>query len=336
MKGSAKYQIHTLWLQSGIDKIGESKHAAKDIIRDLINAQGKAATWHDMGKQMGIHSFNTRDKYTQIWRDALAFAKAEFKVRDLERLESKHIEAYLESKVTNPDAQVKDNTFKLYSAACEKLETALNLYAEKNDTGRSYDFCGGIEAAKLMAKEVSLEKFSGSRAYHDPAKLIRHIGNEGYRLAAQMQYEGGARVDEIRIIQEVHTSAKVGEQLQGLKPDKITGDIKGYIKVQGKGGKIREIGIRQATYERLQQHIAAHGAFKIDADSYRSSLKEAAQASGQDYDKKGSHGLRWNFAQERLQEIQKHGYYHEQGQVVVSQEMGHERADITMHYIGLR
>ena len=47
----------------------------------------------------------------------------------------------------------------------------------------------------------------------------------------------------------------------------------------------------------------------------------------------GSHGLRWSYAQERHNEVQQHGYTYEQSLSIVSQELGHERADITEHYL---
>lgn len=73
------------------------------------------------------------------------------------------------------------------------------------------------------------------------------------------------------------------------------------------------------------------GRFVFDEDRYRESLKAAAADSRQQYE--GSHGLRWNWAQERHAELQKLGMTYEQSLSAVSQEMGHERGDITEHYL---
>jgi len=86
-----------------------------------------------------------------------------------------------------------------------------------------------------------------------------------------------------------------------------------------------------STYQKLDQHIMEHGTFRIDGTSYRDSLKAAAKATGQEYH--GSHGLRWNFAQERFREVQECGLTHLQALQTVSQELGHNRVDITMHYL---
>lgn len=73
------------------------------------------------------------------------------------------------------------------------------------------------------------------------------------------------------------------------------------------------------------------GCFKIDPENLREALKLAAERTEPDY--KGSHGLRWNHAQERMEELQESGLQYETALSVVSSEMGHARADITEHYL---
>ena len=47
----------------------------------------------------------------------------------------------------------------------------------------------------------------------------------------------------------------------------------------------------------------------------------------------GIHGLRHNYAQERMDELQGSGFYYEDALAIVSQEMGHFREDITEVYL---
>ncbi|WP_306547277.1 hypothetical protein [Desulfobulbus sp.] len=101
--------------------------------------------------------------------------------------------------------------------------------------------------------------------------------------------------------------------------------------VQGKGGKVREVGVKPDTYARLEKVVANGQRFELSGDAYRRELKDAAMATGQEY--QGSHGLRWSWAQERHQELQRSGKTYEQTIGQVSREMGHERADITEHYL---
>jgi hypothetical protein len=70
---------------------------------------------------------------------------------------------------------------------------------------------------------------------------------------------------------------------------------------------------------------------EFDKNDYREAIKEAAEKTEQDYT--GSHGLRWNFAVERMEELQGTGMTYEERLQEVSWEMGHERADITLHYL---
>jgi integrase len=121
------------------------------------------------------------------------------------------------------------------------------------------------------------------------------------------------------------------EQLSGLNSDSITENLKGHITIQSKGGKENVLKISPETYAKLEHHIRQNGEFKIDKDSYMADLQNASVNTNQQYN--GSHGLRWSFAQERFQEIQQHGYTYEQALTQISHELGHERADITEHYL---
>lgn len=313
MRGSTVYQVQQIFQM--VNEIGSSKHEAKAEAR-----AGGAKTWHQVGKGLGVYSYSTADSYRDVWRACLSYSKEHFGIRDVEKLSGEAVRAFLMSKV---DDGVARATFGQYSAACEKLEVALNRYAKTNATGREYVFVAGIREARAAA--VELERFEGSRAYGDPSRLVASVQNERHNLAASLQREGGARVSEIN---------HVGQwQLKGVWNDRYSGEAKGWIEVQGKGGKVRLVGVSPQTYQRLSVEIAKteRGRFEFDKDAYRRELKEAAARSGQKYE--GSHGLRWSWAQERNAELQERGLTYEQSLSQVSQEMGHERGDITEHYL---
>jgi len=222
---------------------------------------------------------------------------------------------------------VRYSTFQKEAAALAKFENALNLFAQKTGSGLTYDFRSSMEAPRKEAAQV-LEKFQETRAYTNPVKLIKNISNDNYKLIAQLQHEGGARLYEASLIHE--------DQLEGLGKDPPTGKEVGLVRLDPadtKGGKRRMISVSPGAYKRLEGHILKHsGEFRIKrADSYRKALMEAARKSNQEYT--GSHGLRWNFAQERFQELQKSGYTYEQCLAQTSWDMGHERVDITLHYL---
>ena len=321
MRGSIRWQVQHLFLNSGINRIGQSKHAAKVSAREQFHEKNSPATSHALAKETGIHSIATADAYRDVWQLVGNLVKQEYGVRDLETLSGEHIQAFLESKIA---AGVAHSTFMQYAAACEKMETALNLLAGVKGSGRSYDFTASIENARADAHRM-LARFEGSRAYADPQEILKQIREPVFHLVAKVQLEGGARISEVNHL-------KVS-QLKGIDQDRVTGRDCGLIRIEkGKGGKDRDMHLSAATYERLKAAvISQNNRLEFDKDRYRNELKRAALASGQKY--QGSHGLRWNYARDRFREVQRHGQTYEQAMIQVSRELGHERADITEHYL---
>jgi len=304
MRGSIVYQVHQVF--STIIQFGQSKHEAKEQARE----QG-SKTWHDIGKNIGIYSYKTADQYRDIAKDLLSYTKEEFGIKDIEKLTSEHVNAYLETKIADG---VKYSTFQKYAAALEKLEVALNRYAETHNTGKTYSF--DLSSVREQAREV-LERSQTTRAYENPKALINSIQNPEYKVIAQAQYEGGFRISELNHISEKNFKENNTFQV-----------------ISGKGGKDREVPLSKETYQALKSLLEkadTDGKYKFNMDAYREALKEAAKASGQEYT--GSHGLRWNFAQETFMRLQEQGKTYEQALQETSNLLGHERADITRHYL---
>ena len=305
MRGSIIYQVHQVFNE--IIAFGESKHEAKEQAR-----QQGARTWHDIGKNIAIYSYATADQYRDIAKDLLSYTKEEFGIKDIEKLTSEHVNAFLESKIADG---IKYSTFQKYAAALEKLEVALNRYAETHNTGRTYSF--DLSSVREQAREV-LERSQITRAYENPKALINSIQNPEYKVIAQAQYQGGFRISELNHISE-----------KNFLPDST------FKVISGKGGKDREVPLSKETYQALKSLVEnkadTDGKFKFDMDKYREALKEAAKISGQEYT--GSHGLRWNFAQEKFAEFRSEGKTYQQALQEVSNLLGHERPDITEHYL---
>lgn len=328
MRGGIPYQVHYLFQESGIKQYGNSKHQAKEEAR----ADG-AKNWHELGKKLGIYSYNTANAYRDVWILAFRFAREHFNIKDLEKISGDHVAAFLMTKIQQG---VANATFLQYAAALEKLEVALNLYAAKMGKDTTYDFSQGLQEARKMAQAQELPRFVGSRAYERPEAVIRAIEDGRYQLVAKVQFEGGARVAEV----------KLGpDQLRGLRPDPVTQQEKGWLAVRGKGGKWREIQITPATYRQIEAAVQALQSGEKwgiqnqrDADAYRLALQVACEKIGEPYKNKqgesrGSHGLRWNYVQNRYLAIQRAGRSLHEAMARTSQEVGHNRADITQHYL---
>lgn len=238
----------------------------------------------------------------------LSFAKENFGVKDIENLTGQHIQSYLETKI---EMGVKHSTFMQYASAVEKLQVALNAYANNHNTGKEYNFSDNIKEVREIAHK-ELERFTGSRAYENPKELINNIQTESFKLASTLQYEAGLRLKELAEIKSIKNNC---------------------IEVLGKGGKIREVEISNQLANELKEYLKSNDFKWSDAEknAYREELQRASEMSGQSYN--GSHGLRWNYAQEKMQALQQEGKSYEQSLIEVSQSMGHERADITEHYL---
>jgi len=299
MRGSVVNQVQTVF--KSIIRFGESKHEAKEEAR-----QNGAKTWHDIGKSINIYSYNTADSYRQIAIEAFKYIKENFNVKDITKIESQHVNSYLESKI---EANVKYSSFQKYAAAMEKLEVALERF-----TNQKYNFFDLTEARELAQKV--LERTDAHRAYSDPQKLIDAVSNKTYRILAEAQLTGGFRVHELNYLKLSQFS-----------------DNSHSITVQGKGGKIREIELNEKIYNELKAIVEKSDNQKLvfSADSYRNELKAAAERTNQSYN--GSHGLRWNYAQSLFKELQQSGKTYEQSLFIVSHALGHNRSDITEHYL---
>ncbi len=315
MRGGIGYQITEIFNKSGILQIGNSKHEAKAEAREA-----GSKSWADMGKTLGIFSYKTADTYKDTWHHFSNFAKAEFRLKDIEKTSAEHVQSYLESRISDGVALA---TIAKEAAALGKLENALNLYSAKYEKGNQYNFRDGIREIIKQARQ-ELPKADPHRAYESPEKIIEGIQDVKHQIAARSQLESGARIHEISLIKP--------DQLRGIGQDSINGEKCGVIEIKGKGGKIRELHVSPMIYEKILNTIKTEGNFKIDKNDYRTDLRQACESCNEKYT--GSHGLRWSYAQERMERLQSAcGMSYEQSLCEVSRALGHERPDITEHYL---
>ena len=297
MRGNISYQVHEVF--STIIAFGTSKHEAKIEAREA-----GARTWHQIGKNLDIYSYNTADSYRDIAKEAFAFAKENYNIKDITKLESQHINAFLESKI---EANVKYSTFQKYAAGLEKLQVALERF-----TNQKYDF--DLKETRELAQQI-LKKTDAHRAYDNPQKVINAIENNVYKTIAAAQLESGARVSELNHL-----------KISQFKENQA-------IEVQGKGGKIRDLQLSEKTYSELKSLVLSSENQKLtfNTDSYRNELKAACERTGAQY--QGTHGLRWSYSQNLFKQLQQQGKTYEESLSIVSQKLGHERPDITEHYL---
>jgi len=322
LRGSVNYQINQIFLKSDIFQPGVSKHQEKDYIRQELAERGQGATWERLGEKLDIYSYDTAETYKDVWHDAGHYIRAEYGLKDMTEIKAEHIQGYLQHRL---EQGIKYSTYQKECGALSKFERALNKFAEKQGWSKEYNFRDTIKEMREQAGE-KLDKTIPDRGFDDPKSVIDKIDREESQIAASVQYEGGARVREATHITK--------EQLRGYEKDKITGELRGKIHLSNtKGGKERDITVSKETYQKLENYINQHGKFQINRNTYTHDVNRAAREAGESELRKSTHDFRYCYAAERYETCVQHGYTHEQAMQQVSWELGHERGDITAHYL---
>jgi integrase len=325
MRGSINHQVNLIFQKSGIFQPGQSKHEAKQEARAELAQQGLSATSDKLGARTAIYSYGTAEKYKDTWHSLCNYAKQEFNLKDVTKIDAEHVRAYLENKIADG---IKYSSFQRECAAISKFEQALSRFAQEHGdkygaSKTEYNFREAIESTREIAKET-LDRDIKDRGFENPKEVISNLSRPESKIAANIQYEGGARVSEATYIRE--------NQLKGIMTDKVTGQEVGQLRLTNtKGGKERNIFVSKETYSKLETYIKEHGEFKISRNTYSHDVNAAAKAAGERVT--DTHSFRYNFAQERYNQYLENNYTHEQALQSVSWEMGHERADITLHYL---
>jgi len=298
----------------------QSSQLAKQIFEAGAKKEDRINPNHEHYQK--VASYKTMESYRSIWNNFFNYLKEHWGIKDFEKIESEHIQAYMDYKIEYyPSKQYLEKI----SAALGKLEIALKLFAKNiHNEIREYDF----SIRQILLDEARDLKYVANnyhnRAYNNPELLIENLHNPLHKLAAKIQYEGGARIEGVSLIKP--------EQLLGTKIDIITNTKKGIIFTKEKGGKEGEVLVSLDTYRKLENYLSLHPKFKINRQAYYEDIKQSALLSNETPE--ASHGLRWNFAKRRMLEYAKADYSYAQSLQEVSYEMKHNRASIMEHYLG--
>ena len=297
----------------------QSSQLVKQIFQAGVKKEDKVNPNHE--HYQFVSSYKTMESYRAIWNNFFNYLLEHWKLKDFEKIEPHHIQAYMDYKVEYyPSKQYLEKI----SAALGKLEIALKNFAKNiHNIDREYDF--SIRQT-ILDEDRDLKYVSNNyhnRAYNNPLFLIENLKDPLHKIAAKIQYEGGARIEGVALIKK--------DQMMGIKVDSITNKEVGIVLTKEKGGKSGEVLVSIDTYTNLESYILEYDKFKINRQKYYNDLKQAAIASNETPE--ASHGLRWNFAKRRMFEYGKAGYSYEECLQQVSYEMKHNRASITQHYL---
>lgn len=293
------------------------QQAAHAVRQNL--ALGKARhTSRDDGK---IHSIGTARAYQQSLTQAAQWMKDHGYLDGLHRMTSEQAQYYLAER----SEHVSQSTLDLDRQALQTLPRI-----DKLD--------------RVRAEVHHTPLASDGRAYTPhQVEMIAAAQSPRNALATEIAHAAGLRAHEL------FTLRKVDEQPasthRSWSDDRFTGrDDQERYSVIGKGGLVREVALPYDLAERLEarrlndpvqvtdrhvhyeQHYDLGGGKNWSQSFSAASQRELAWSTG-------AHGLRHAYAQERLDELQACGVTYPDALQVVSQEMGHFRADITEVYL---
>ena len=267
-------------------------------------------------RELGLQSQGTERNYEQALKGCAEFLK-ESRMGDLRGLDADKALAYLEAR----SQEVSQKTLDMDRQAMQ-----------------------AVLGERLAVVKSELDTTLSSRAYtHEQAQLVAGAQTEKHSLATQIAENAGLRAHELLTLRPVEE--RPADTHRDYRDDRFAGreDVRIYT-VEGKGGLCREVAIDRDLANRLeerrldaprtvydreiryQQHYDL-GAGKQWSDSFS---KAAEREPGWT---QGAHGLRHEYAQERMNTLQENGYNYQEALEVVSQEMGHFRPEITEVYL---
>lgn len=322
MRGSPTSQAWALMTNSGILQMGMSKGAAKEWTKNQLREQGRPVTSASIAARTGIHGLRTMKQYASVWSQLAAYAREEFGVKDIEKLTEVHVARYLDFKA---EIGLGRDALNTEMAAINKVEQALEKWAALQGRDHHYNLKLAVETFREdVARDIPCNDMV--RAYANPGALVSAVPQgTAESLAVRILAESGCRIGEGTQI--------AAHQLRGLTTDQHTGKAVGEFSYIGKGGKLNSGNLSTDTYSVLEKQISEYGKLEVSQEAVRNAIRAAAEATGQEYAGHGAHGLRWNFASSRMEELQAHGMSRDQALAQVSEEMSHNRPEITEHYL---
>lgn len=297
MRGSANYQANEII--KAINGIGQSKRQNKTE----AHLRGGLKT------SPLIHSFRTMNEIKSRAIDIYNYiSETKGGKVDMQSLTDDDIKGYIQSKI---DLGLKKRSIDTYISQIEKIRYSLDSMDKKLDNHYNLFSRDTLVECKELAKgaEKSTHK---NRALSKPLEMLENIKNPIARISAELQLRYGLRVNESIRITENH----------------IKGDM---IEVRGKGGYYIVKAIDKELMDKIKLAIQENGKMQISLTHYKNNLRQACEDSNQRY--YGTHALRYNYAQNKYVELIKNGIEPKEAQRLVSEELGHHRPDITLHYL---
>ena len=294
----AEYQVSTAFHESGIlpEDAEDTKHEGMDA-----NRQNGATNSHDVHQGTSI-GWSTYHAYKSIGTALGAYCAEEYGVKSIYDIEPRMMAGFLDFAI---GAGVGASTYDKYCSALEKVGWVIN-----HNTGQDTDYHSTISDSRKSGMQEIAQPDQTARAYSDPHAIIDQLPSEKMQIVAELQLSCGLRVSDACYIKDwdgasFTAHSKNGQYMQIVPPAELASRISEVIRQDGK--------------------------FSVSPHAYDYQLEKACHASGQEWH--GTHGLRHNYAIDRMEEYTSKGMSYEKALGKVSEDMGHHRAEITKVYL---
>lgn len=285
-----------------IQAFGTSRKEAK---QELYDAGFKSS--HDVNSKIGITSFATYDKVKSTATMFTKFCFENFGIKNLNQIKPTMIKSFFNDAIERDCSQ---NTCKSYASGINKFAQAIDKLCPIS-TPRTETWNSALSECREMVRMEAPERDLGTRAYNNPQAIINALLDEKLKVCAEMQLSHGLRLADAT---------------------KINVDENGVLTVlNSKNGQDMQIKLSDSEVQRIKEVSNGSMSINVKQSTYREALHIACDAAGQDWN--GTHGMRHNFAQDRMAELQGEGMSYNQALAQVSAEMGHHRLEITEIYM---
>ena len=254
-------------IMSQANGIGSSKTEARNQSNNIgQNGQVISTKAHSIKSLQNLRSITTQ---------YVNYIKEEHGNRVAKHINNETIKEFINYKLEQGNSQGTINT---YISTLAKMSDNINSLG-LNSTSRTE-----ITAyrSELKANGNDLQKNHINRAYNNPQAIVNEMRQSPYSLSTQLQYEVGLRAD-----------CSLHSEKWTLNSDNTL-----HIKGSKNGRNYTTSTLSNETAQRVRDAIES--GYRVNYGVYREALKEAIENVGEQWKNNGSHGLRYNFAQETL------------------------------------
>ncbi len=245
------------------------------------------------------HSIKEMQNLRTVTSQYINFVKENYEGKVANNINTETAQAFIQHKAQT----VQPSTLNTYISEMGKI--ADNLAKDNIGTLNREDITS-------LRENFSTYKVHTDRAYDNPQAIVENMRDTPFSLSTELQLEAGLRADD------------------ALNSSKWTINEDNTLTIHGSKGGLdyTTAPLSNELIDRVRD--AQENDYRANYSEYREALKEAVTATGQSYN--GTHGLRYNFAQERIEELKNEGRTEEEARSQTSLELGHSRLEITEHY----